>query len=208
MADTGLTPYGASTGTAAGGVAFNAHQPIWDTSEFNQTTLSILFFQLNQGQALPISAIRKDKTHTNMTLAGQLPAGLSFKVQAIRLKLVDEITGMGGAAADAIQQRLRVFAGSLVEFKLLDKIVFSIPAVFCNPGAGVEFFTSEAASSVQKGQLGSKDASSIMLLQEPIIIAANQNFQVEMTLPALIAQLTVAHQIVCLLDGMMFKPTQ
>ena len=210
MTDTGVTPYGPSTGSAAGGPSSDVHQPLWDTSEFDQNVTSFLFFQLQQGQALPISGTRKNKTHTNMTLAGQLPAGLAFKVQSLRVWLNEAFSGAGAAnSPDAMQQVLRVFQGSLLEFKLLDKIIYSVPLITCNPGAGVDWYAPEAVSSVIHGQLGSRETGAIMPLQTPIIIDSNQNFQVEVTLPAALGTgITAAHQIVCMLDGMTFKPTQ
>ena len=203
--DLAVQIYGASTATDLTGMSVDIHEPLRDTSEFANATQVVRFFTTQIGQPLPISAVAKTKMETNMSLAGQLPAGTGFLVQSIRIAILNSY----GSLNDQPQNIVRAIMGGLVELTIAEKVVLALPVEWCSPGCGMINHRSNAASNVQYAQLAGDNPKDIFVLQTPQVIKANTNFMVELTIPLTKpVALGDTQQIRCWLDGRHLKPTQ
>ena len=201
MADS---PLGASSATETTGVVNKLTQPLYDTSEFDDSVLRIDFFVRPIGQSLPISGAAKTICETNMRQAGTIPAGESYQVRGVKL-LVQEAFGDG---TDTPELLMAVFQGSVLVFEKQQKVMLQVPTVMCNPGCGISYAAAipAAGTMTSYGQLGSPDARSFWMLDNPIVLGSNEPFAVYIILPALLASLAAEHKITCILDAVEIRP--
>lgn len=179
------------------------HQPYYDITEWNNESTEITFFQRPIGMALPITVTTtKTKVHTNMTASGQLPAKTYFEIFGFRFLIPQELGDTDSPALLA-----QIFLGSVFEFRLQNKIYMQAPVIMAGAGAGLTFVSSGAAATLIQAQNGSNDARGFWMLKETIAIGESESFDVKLTL-AQASTVTAARQVMCVMDGMLYRPIQ
>lgn len=184
-------------------------QPLYDTQTYlaaGQTELS--FFQTPKGSG------GKTFADTNMELAGQLPAGKSFLVEAIGIQLFPTATPNGITATPNFLNDVYTFAkGGHLQFFISSKPYIEVsPLESFPPKTGIisnpAVVSTTAATSITSNyaQLGGEPYT---LDPAPLMIVPNTNFSLTMKWPtALPLPSTQDMRVVCTLYGMLYRWVQ
>lgn len=176
-------------------------------AQAGQTSLN--FFQIPKGQS------SKTFADTNMTLAGSLPAPISFLVQTIEIYYfpLNAISATGAIVASnwldtyAVGKSgwLELFIGSKPYLDEAPLMKFP-PRCGLTGTAALADTTSAAASRVTIVDYASF-AGPVYELASPILLVPTQNFQVTLNWPTAVAT-TVAGRIGVNLGGLMYRNSQ
>jgi hypothetical protein len=172
------------------------------------------FFQVPAGQA------GKTKSDTNMTLAGQLPAGQQFLVQSIEIYFFPGTVFPGGVAGgpaivDAfVNDVWEVRSGVCnLSFDVGSKnYLTETPLMRFPPKTRLDGFAAQSDSAVAAAttfmRTSYADATGRPYPVDPyILLESTQNFGITINWPALIA-ITNAGRIGCVLDGLLVRNSQ
>lgn len=178
-------------------------QPLYDSATLatgGQTQLT--FFSLPIGQGTTnFGAGAKTLRDTNMRLAGQIPAGYSFKLLGFRWAWSNKIV-----AADA---QLAVDAAVFV-FSVASKAFLEVPANTI-PGGNGNFFSGSnvaaaTAAAITNGWPTMQNGFAVG--SKPLTIDPSMNFSVTMIWPGGVQAITTATGITVYLDGILKRPVQ
>jgi hypothetical protein len=172
------------------------------------------FFQVPAGQA------GKTKSDTNMTLAGQLPAGQQFLVQSIEIYFFPGTVFPGTAPATV--STLDAFVNDVWEVRSgVCNLAFDVgsknylqetPLMRFPPKTRLDGWSGMSDGNVLAAlgfnRTSYADASGRPYPVDPyILLESTQNFVVTINWPALVA-ITNAGRIGCVLDGLMVRNSQ
>lgn len=178
-------------------------QPLYDSAQIPAAgALKLTFFQQPFGAGATIfGAGAKNLCDTNMTLAGQIPAGWMFTVHAIALALWSTAVTMAADLAIALNASwFELFLGSGTQS------VFQIPAKRLTGGCGVDGYaaTTVAATSQQAAHNGAADPRAIYGLKSPLKIFGGKGFSATLNWSAL-APTTAAINATVFLEGQLVR---
>lgn len=173
--------------------------------------------------ALPIGQSSKTLSDTNMTLAGQLPAGVEFLVQSIEVHFEANRTGTAAnlpsaIGADAVMNRINdsfIFynSGNLVFSVLQKDYLQEAPLLRFPPKTRMEINgavsnAGEVADATQR--LGNAYAAGRPYLLSPVDILLNSsmNFAVTLSWPEGARTYTDIARVGVVLDGIMYRKSQ
>jgi len=161
-------------------------QLYYDTLLLAAGTATYRFF------TVPVSGT-KSRLLTNMTLAGQLPAPQSLRVNAVRILLKQAST----AIADHCLNNTHVV------FKVGEKEQLVAPTMLFSAGAGTyNNITTDIA------QNGMPDARSLWALENPIIIGVGQNFFLDLIYDTAPTTAQAGVKVLVVLDGALVRGVQ
>lgn len=197
-------------------VDFSQHEAIgaclWDRQLFTSaSTVSMLFFQ----------AVRTAKRDGNIQIASQLPAGIFFLVQAIRVFPVvrpDQRAALVAAAegpllsvADDLAQ---LYNDGVFRLDILNKTYAEYPLFLLSPGAGIVTnqttltTTAQASNYAVTPTVGAPDNRSVFTLSQPIGIPPLTTIQARLDWPAVITLEAGNMNLEVILDGQLIRPKQ
>ncbi len=175
---------------------------------------SLTFFQVPVGQS------SKTKADTNMTLAGQLPAGQQFLIQSMEVYFYPGTVFPGGVAGGAaivdafVNDVWEVRSGSaFLELNVGSKnYLTEAPLMRFPPKTRLEGFAAQSDSAVAAAttfmRTSYADASGRPYPVDPyLLLESTQNFNVNINWPAVIA-ITNAGRIGVVLDGLLIRNSQ
>lgn len=162
-----------------------------------------------------------DKRIGNLNIAGQLPAGVSFRIQAIRVKLFVQPQAQEAQAAatdpyiGTINDLVTIYEEGVFSLDILNKRYAEYPLYMLPPGAGIShaaFSGGDAVAGVtvvQNGSYGDPSPRSVFSLAMPIVIPPQTNFTTVCEWPG--GALTLAGgntDLAVILDGQIMRPVQ
>jgi hypothetical protein len=174
-------------------------------------TLSLNFFQ-----------VQKSDTTGNMPLAGQLPSGFFFIIQAIRLAIFPASTlgaatapGAAGAQAGALNDVLNLLTTGDSALTVGAKEYGRWP-IHMLPGGGGPFGyvsnigteTAPAFQLAQFGMNGPPDPRAVYSLPVPLLIPPQYPFKLFLTWAAALTLAAGNTPITAILDGTLIRPKQ
>jgi hypothetical protein len=168
------------------GLLDESSQIYYDTLTLVAGTAVYRFFTVPVGGA-------KSRLLTNMTLAGQLPAPQSLKINAVR---VIAKTGTSAQVVDLINR-------SYVVFKVGEKEQLVAPTFFFSAGAGL--YNNITTDQAQNGM---PDARSLWALEKPVVIGVSQNFYLDIVYDVAPVTATAGIQVCVALDGALVRGVQ
>lgn len=193
-------------------------QTLFDSSAYaaaGQTQLQ--FFTIPQGQS------SKTASDTNMTLAGQLAAGLEFLVQSIELLFLPTTptvaaqmpAAFGAQAIAQIVNDAYIFSRSgNLTFNILAKTYLQEaplgrfpPKTYFDVSAALADVTTAGANLQSRIAYG-KSGGRPYILKAPILLISNQNFNVTLAWPEGVQAITNPAKVFCILDGIMYRKSQ
>lgn len=179
---------------------------------------SLNFFAVPQGQGTSwAGGGTKNLSDTNMTLAGQLPAGQEFLVQSIEIHLISTANPSLAAAvatlATIVNDQFIVRRGGNLTFTVLNKVYCQEAPLMRFPpktNFGIEGgATSQAA--VADNVLRYLNATATgrpYLMEPPVKLASSQNFGITLNWPEGVQAITTIHRIGIVLDGILYRQSQ
>lgn len=157
----------------------------------------------------------------NMQLAGQLPAGNSFLVMAIRLAAIPDVSelataaGADGDADGALQDINILLRDAIVTLFIGQKDYGSWPALALPGGMGAtgemgNIGTTVAGSNqqFQSGLNGYADPRAVYSLSVPLAIPEQYNFRLVLDFAAAVTLNGGDTQLIGMLDGELMRPSQ
>lgn len=187
-------------------------QPLYDTQTILAAgALSLTYFQapIGAGQSnFAAAGVTKSLADTNMTLAGQLPAGYNFRVLGIRAQPMFSMN-----AADAARWSI----GGVLRFTIASKDYLQLPLDTVPAGAGpYGFFTQAMAANQSVAAHGFPSLGNAYVIgKKPLELSATQNFVVTLQWPALVTvtstvptQVAAGLPVRIYLDGFYYRPVQ
>lgn len=170
------------------------NQPLYDfaTYAFAGTTQQYRFFALPQGQGTP----PKTLADTNMTLAGQLPAGTSFEVRAIEVAVFPGVLpalgqqNSAGAAgvAQFVNDVWTLFRNGYLSMRILAKDYLQVAPIGQFPYtkelslAGFQSDTTTAGAA-QLNRVAYAAFGGQQFAITPVLLTPNLNFDVTLNFP-------------------------
>lgn len=183
----------------------------WQTyAQAGQTNLT--FFQVPVGQS------SKTRADTNMTLAGQLPAGQQFLVQSIEVYFFPGTVLPGtGPVANVIDSFVNdvwaVYKGGWLEFGVGSKLyLIEAPIGRFPPKTRLDGWASENGNTTAGAALYTRTSYATPAgrpypIDPYILLESTQNFSVALNWPTAVA-VTNAGRIGCVLDGLLIRNSQ
>ena len=175
------------------------------------TTTQLVFFN-----TLPASRFLG-----NMQLAGQLPAGNSFLVMAIRIAVITNVSeiattaGATGNADGALQDVNILLRDAVATLFIGQKDYGSWPAMALPGGMGAtgemgNIGTTVAGSNqqFQSGLNGYADPRAVYSLSTPLAIPEQYNFRLVLDFSAAVTLNGGNTQLIAMLDGELMRPSQ
>jgi hypothetical protein len=197
-------------------VDFSQHEAIgaclWDRQTYTSaSTTQMLFFQ----------TVRTNKVDGNIQIASQLPAGIFFLVQAIRIfpvirpdQRVALAAGAEGVPVSVADDLAQLYNDSVFSLAILNKIYAEYPAFLLMPGAGIVAnnatltTTAQASNYIVTPTVGNPDNRAVFTLSQPIGIPPLTTIQARLDWAA--AKTLEAGNMVLqtILDGQLIRPKQ
>jgi len=179
-------------------------------AQAGQTQLS--FFQVPVGQS------SKTEADTNMTLAGQLPAGQQFLAQSLEIYFFPGTILPGtGPVANVIDGFVNdvwaVYKGGWLKFKVGSKdYLQEAPIGRFPPKTRLEGWSSENGNTTAAAALYTRTSYAVPAgrpypIDPYILLESTQNFTVQLNWPAAVA-VTNAGRIGAVLDGLLIRNSQ
>lgn len=179
---------------------------------------TINFFAVPQGQGTSwAGGGTKNLSDTNMTLAGQLPAGQEFLVQSIELVAISTANPSVSAAvatlATIVNDQFIIRRGGNLNFTVLNKVYCQeAPLMRFPPKTGFNIeggATSQAAAADMVLRFLNANATGRpYLLEPPVKLASGMNFSVSLNWPEGVQAITTIHRIGIVLDGILYRQSQ
>lgn len=203
---------------------------LYPTAGLNQLT----FFQLPKGQGVatsPGAVVGSLKTigDTNMEAPGNLPAGKSFLINLIEVDFYAGLSNVANTFAQAVPSVFDAVAAAAVAGQINDVSTFynsgslnlfvgsttfleEAPLNRFPPKAGVGIDTALATNSATVGELATVHAKATgkpYLVEPPLLLVSNQNFQVSLNFPGAVATPSGFNgRVGVILDGYMYRVSQ
>lgn len=182
---------------------------LWDRQTYvDNTTLTLLYY----------TAVRTALRDGNIQIAGQLPAGIHFLVQAVkvvpivrpRIDLAPAAPGSNTGIADDLSL---LFNDGVLSIQILQKVYGQYPLFQLLPGTGVVANSvgtglNAAANFAQTATWGNPDNRAVYTLAQPIAIPPVTNFQVRLDWAAVVNTQVGNIDLEVVLDGMLIRPKQ
>ena len=185
---------------------------LWDRKLYTSgTTTQINFFD-----------VQTDGIAGNLPLAGQLPNGWAFLIQALRF--VPALPPFQNADADPnpaavltgpLNDMFNLISTGHIRIRIGDKEYGRWP-LFMTPGGGgvvgnlglAGTLTADAAAAATQANNGNPDPRAVYSFPIPIVIPPQYNFRVIAEWPAAVTLAVGDSQIFCVLDGEVMRPQQ
>lgn len=197
-------------------VDFQQHESIgaclWDRQLYTSTTTtSLLFFQ----------TVRTAKRDGNIQLPAQLPAGIFFLVQAIRIFPVirpDQraalTAGNEGQLLSLADDLAQLYNQGVFKLDILNKTYAEYPAFLLLPGAGIMAnqttltTTAQASNYAVVPTVGNPDNRSVFTLSQPIGIPPLTTINARIDYVTALTLEAGNMDIQLILDGQLIRPKQ
>ena len=197
-------------------VDFSQHESIgaclWDRQLYTSaTTTAMLFFQ----------TVRTAKRDGNIQIASQLPAGIFFLCQAIRIFPVvrpDQraalTAGNEGQLLSVADDLAQLFNDGVLRLDILNKTYAEYPMFLLAPGAGIitnqtTFSTTAQASNYAvTPTVGVPDNRSVFTLSQPIGIPPLTTIQARLDWASALTLEAGNMNLEVILDGQLIRPKQ
>ena len=174
--------------------------------------LQLSFFQVPVGQA------GKTEADTNMSLAGQLPAGQQFLTQSIEIYFFPGTILPGiGPIADVVDGFVNdvwaVYKGGWLKFDVGSKTYLQeAPLMRFPPKTRLDGWTGEATSLTAGAATLTRTSYAVAVgrpypIDPYILLESTQNFKVDLKWPALVP-VTNAGRVGVVLDGLLIRNSQ
>ncbi len=206
-----LSKYAISVPGAKEGVGWTLFDSV-AYAQAGQTQLT--FFQIPQGQS------SKTFADTNMVAAGQLPAGQSFLIQSVEVRMYSgTVLAKGGVAQYAPTNADDIYNFSKkgwLEMSIQSKLYIQEgPLDRFQPSSGLSIFEALALSYYAGGTATYQEVSvdyartsgKLYTLASPFLLESNMNFKVTLNWAAAISQ-TAAGVVFVHLNGVLYRPAQ
>lgn len=152
----------------------------------------------------------KTRLETNMQSSGVLPSLNQFEARALRIiaSSVDPkgYSGKAGSAVDSSQILADLIYNSVTSFLVGEKVMIEMPTFWFPSGSGISPGDGSTANH------GEPDPMATFRFAEPVQLARQQNFRVEMLFPQgvpdALAKLKGSFRIWCVLDGFLTRDVQ
>lgn len=182
-------------------------QPLYDSGTVaTSATTKITFFSVPYGSGTTnFGTGAKTLTDTNLSLAGQIPAGWRHECRAV------SFVGWSVAVSQALDLQT-MLQGAFIQIKTGgNKIWLEIPAKRLTGGCGVEGFAATAVGgsplTIQNAHIGVSDARAVYGLQTPITIVGGTAFSVTLEWPGGAPTLTAAMPVTLFFEGQTLRLT-
>lgn len=181
-------------------------------AQAGQTQLS--FFQVPIGQG----AVPKTKADTDMTLAGQLPAGQQFLVQSMEVYFFPGtiLPGVGPVANlidGFVNDVWAIYKGGYLEFTVGSKVYLTeAPIGRFPPKTRLDGWASENGNTTAGAALYTRTSYAVPAgrpypIDPYILLESTQNFNVQLNWPAAVAVTNIG-RIGVVLDGLLIRNSQ
>lgn len=157
----------------------------------------------------------------NLNIAGQLPAGVSFRIQVIRCvafvgpQTVEALAAATDPITGTLNDLFSLYTEGVFSLDILNKRYAEYPMYMLPPGAGMAagaFSAGDTAAGTSLAQSGSwcePNPRSVFTLAVPIVIPPQTNFTTVLEWPAGAQTLAGGNtDIAVVLDGQLLRPVQ
>jgi hypothetical protein len=185
---------------------------LWDRQNYvDNTTVTLAFF----------TAVRVTRELGNLSIASQLPAGIHFLIQAIRVvpilrsNKMQIAAGAGGAPEPSLVDDLyQLYNGGVLTIDILQKQYAEYPIFLLLPGTGVVSFVALASGiatveGYESATVGHPDNRAVYTLAQPIAIPPITNFNARIDWPGgAVNTFTGDMLFEVVFDGQLIRPKQ
>lgn len=189
------------------------HHPFYDAFFVDEKTTFQQAMESRDPRVIRFFVDVQDKTRleTNLQSSGVLPSLNLFEARALRIvtsaadpKAYSKTKA--GAAADTSRLLADLIYNSVTSFLVGEKVMIEMPTFWFPAGSGVSPGNGAVANH------GEPDPMATFRFAEPVQLARQQNFRVEMLfpqgVPPALAALTGPFRVWCVLDGFLTRDVQ